>query len=303
MPFHQRKILKNHFVIGFVPFGATFSEFIRPFLKDVKKLEAGTTMKINGIDYLVTGGLGIVTADLPQGNDLCGVKRHGAQRGCRNCFVSQEQLSDKEHDHLADGRYLNQIKSLRERYKSLKSSSEKSDFLKRYGLSKEPSPLSSLQWNPYVQTPQDSYHAISGKISRLLESTLETLSADGKRNLNKYWKSFEFPANWSRMQNPVTHFRSFYMSEYQRLVMIFPFILQRFLTPGYIKNEALDKIKETTGLDSSRATKKIIECWVRVAASTKLVFSPYLQDDDYRKLNILLYEECECLLKVSITFI
>jgi hypothetical protein len=56
----------------------TFSEFIRPFLKDVKKLEAGTTMKINGIDYLVTGGLGIVTADLPQGNDLCGVKRYGA---------------------------------------------------------------------------------------------------------------------------------------------------------------------------------------------------------------------------------
>src|SRR5690349_21430010 len=110
MPFYQRKLLKNHFVIGFVPFGATFREFIRSFLRDVKKLEKGIEMKIDGEEYLITGGLGVVTADLPQGNDLCGIKRHGANHGCRNCFAPREKLSDKNYDHLQNARYFNQLK-------------------------------------------------------------------------------------------------------------------------------------------------------------------------------------------------
>ncbi|RHZ52782.1 hypothetical protein Glove_457g100 [Diversispora epigaea] len=112
MPFHQRKLLKNHFIIGFVPFGATFSEFIQPFLRDIKKLEKGILMKINSEEYLITSGLGVITADLPQGNDLCGVKRHGANHECRNYFVPRESLSDNNYDHLQNTRYLQQIKNL-----------------------------------------------------------------------------------------------------------------------------------------------------------------------------------------------
>src|SRR5690242_11389015 len=209
MPFYQRKLLKNHFVIGFVPFGATFREFIRPFLRDVKKLEKGIEMKIDGEEYLITGGLGVVTADLPQGNDLCGIKRHGANHGCRNCFAPREKLSDKNYDHLQNARYFNQLKKLRLKYNLLKNNQEKQDFVTKFGLSIEPSPLSSLQWNPLIQMPQDPYHAISGKISRLLDSTLEMLSQNGKKNLTEFWKCFEFPSNWSRMQNPISHSKSF----------------------------------------------------------------------------------------------
>ena len=105
MPFDLRKLLKNHFIIGFVPFGASFNEFIKPFIRDIQKLEKGIEMEINGEKCLVAGGLGVVTADLPQENDLCGVKRHGANHGCRNCFVPREQLSDKNYDHFQNARY------------------------------------------------------------------------------------------------------------------------------------------------------------------------------------------------------
>ncbi|RHZ81644.1 hypothetical protein Glove_117g403 [Diversispora epigaea] len=275
----QEKLLKNHFIIGFVPFGATFSEFIQPFLRDVKKLEKGILMKINGEEYLITGGLGVVTADLPQGNDLCGVKRHGANHGCRNCFVPRESLSDNNYDHLQNTRYLQQIKNLRQKYNLLKNMQEKKEFATKYGL------------NPY--------HAISGKIARLLDSTLEILSQNGKKNLNKFWKYFEFPSHWSRMQNPISHSKSFYMSDCQRLAMIFPFILQRFLTPEYIKKEVFEKMKTATSLNSNNLIKKIIECWIRIANCTKLVFSSYFRNkDDYNNLDIMLREESECLIKV-----
>ncbi|RHZ84174.1 hypothetical protein Glove_85g24 [Diversispora epigaea] len=116
-------------------------------------------MKINNIEYLIIGGLGVVTADLPQGNDLCGIKRHNANHGCRNCF----------------------IKKLRQQYNLLKSIQEKKDFATKYGISIQPSPFSYLKFNPFQQIPQDAYHAISGKIARLMEITMDLLSESGKK--------------------------------------------------------------------------------------------------------------------------
>src|SRR6185436_17038575 len=127
MPFHQRKLLKNHFIIGFVPFGATFSEFIQPFLRDIEKLEKSSLMKINGEEYLITGGLGVVTADLPQGNDLCGVKRHGANYGCKNCFLFQKNLSNKKNKNLKNTHYIKKKKKLKKNYNLLKNMQKKKD--------------------------------------------------------------------------------------------------------------------------------------------------------------------------------
>jgi hypothetical protein len=80
MPFNIRKQLRNHFVLGFVPFGGDFNEFIYPFISNMKQLEKGIVMNVQGKDCWVVASLGCITADLPQGNDLAGVKRHGAIR-------------------------------------------------------------------------------------------------------------------------------------------------------------------------------------------------------------------------------
>src|SRR5436305_7230236 len=65
MPFNIRKQLQNHFVLGFVPFGGSFNEFIYPFILDMKQLEQGKVMNIQGEDCWVIASLGCVTADLP----------------------------------------------------------------------------------------------------------------------------------------------------------------------------------------------------------------------------------------------
>jgi hypothetical protein len=295
MPFDLRKLLKNHFIIGFVPFGASFNEFIKPFIRDIQKLEKGIEMEINGEKYLIAGGLGVVTADLPQGNDLCGVKRHGANHGCHNCFVPREQLSDKNYDHFQNARYNHQIKKLRRQYNSIKSNREKKEFATSWGLSIQPSPFTYLNLNPFQQVPQDPYHAVSGKIARLMEITMDLLSESGKKLFIKNWKYFEFPSTWSKMPSPTSHSRSHFMSDYQRFTMIVPFILNRFLSPEHIKKESMEKIKFSLNSHSSAVPKKIIEVWSKMAICTKSIFSPF---NNYKELETLLQEERSLLIKV-----
>src|SRR2546429_1176421 len=111
LPFEQRKKLKNHFVIGFVPFGGSFSEFITPFINEMKHLEKGKIMDIQGKKCLIFASLGDVTADLPQGNDLVGVKRHGATRGCRTCNTAKNSWTSDNIDLTVRSRYHHITKS------------------------------------------------------------------------------------------------------------------------------------------------------------------------------------------------
>ena len=94
MPAHMRKQLKNHFVIGFVPFGGNFNEFIQPFVNELREVEKGKIMNIQGQDVWVIAGLGVIMADLPQGNDLVGVLRHGATKGCHTCNIEKNSYTD-----------------------------------------------------------------------------------------------------------------------------------------------------------------------------------------------------------------
>ncbi|GET56987.1 hypothetical protein GLOIN_2v1790940 [Rhizophagus irregularis DAOM 181602=DAOM 197198] len=105
MPAHQRKLIKNHFVIGFIPFGGKFDEFMIPFISEMKELEKGKVMTVQGQDAWIIAGLGVVTADLPQGNDMTGVLRHNANKGCRTCKTTKESLSAHNQDIVTTLRY------------------------------------------------------------------------------------------------------------------------------------------------------------------------------------------------------
>ncbi|CAG8803962.1 9290_t:CDS:1, partial [Gigaspora rosea] len=52
-------------------------------------------------------------------------------------------------------------------------------------------PLDSILHNRHQHTPQDAYHAVAGKIARLLDCTCLILTDQGENNIIKYWKEFE----------------------------------------------------------------------------------------------------------------
>jgi hypothetical protein len=299
MPIFMRKLLKNHFLLGFVPFGGNFDEFIQPIIMEMKALERGQIMNVQGRDCWITAGLGVVTADLPQGNDLAGIKRHGANKGCRTCQVSKEQ-STNDNLNIIELRRYQHITNEQFREISLTiTSQERKQLMTKYGLRNKVSALNQLMWNQHLQTPHDIYHATTGKIMRLLKLTVNLFSLEGQRVFTKTWKKFEHPTQWSRLPNPISHHESFMMSDYLRLSMVMPFILNRFLKAPHLKDNELAKIQRRIYADRiNLVPKSLIKCWVLVSKSMKLVFKNEYSEKDYEDLQRSLEMERQILNQV-----
>ncbi|KAF0490307.1 hypothetical protein F8M41_021952 [Gigaspora margarita] len=65
----------------------------------------GTLMNIAGQDIWIIAALGVITADLPQGNDLVDTKHHSGNQGYRSCLVPKEQLSNLAFDTKLNAKY------------------------------------------------------------------------------------------------------------------------------------------------------------------------------------------------------
>ncbi|GBC36031.2 hypothetical protein GLOIN_2v1790940 [Rhizophagus irregularis DAOM 181602=DAOM 197198] len=304
MPAHQRKLIKNHFVIGFILFGGKFDEFMIPFISEMKELEKGKVMTVQGQDAWIIAGLGIVTADLPQGNDMTGVLRHNANKGCRTCKTTKESLSAHNQDIVITLRYhhITDEEILKISYETIMS--RRDQLCTEYGLRSLPSILDKLKRERHLQTPQDVYHATAGKIGRLLKLTCELFSREGEDNFIEIWKNFEIPKRWSRLPNPITHYNSFMMSDLLRLAMIMPFLLNQFLKESSIKrNETAIIQQRIDAFRVSSVPKIIISCWIHVAKTMKAVFNKKFTSDSYEELQQCLEEEFSILPKVFVNFV
>ncbi|CAG8853352.1 36922_t:CDS:2, partial [Gigaspora margarita] len=226
LPFDKRRQLRNHFVLEFVLFGGKFDEFIEPFVAEMKQLEKGKIMDVEGSECLVIASLGDVTADLPQGNDLAGVKRHGLQEAVPTITRSKEIAAE-------------------------------------YGLCIKLPILDELKRERHLQSQHDIYHVTAGKVLRFLKITFDALSSERKSAFIMYWKSFNYPKDWQKLPNPISHIDSFMMSDCLRLAMIVPFIFNRFLKPQHFKKTELTLFQQRIGLSrNDLAVKHWLKCWI-----------------------------------------
>ena len=145
MPLSERIHLKNHFVLGFVPFGGSFDEFIKPFVIEMKNLEKGKVMSIQGNECIVIASLGDITTDLPQGNDLVGMKRHGANKGCRTCNVTKDSLTSNSLDLQLISHYHHQSDKQFKEISEALTITESKAIAAKYGLKLHPSILDQLK--------------------------------------------------------------------------------------------------------------------------------------------------------------
>ncbi|CAG8790575.1 36871_t:CDS:2, partial [Racocetra persica] len=70
MPLDLRKLLKNHFLLGFVLFGVSFIDFIKPILDNIHQLQSRKIINTLEGEIWLIGRLGCITANLSQGNNL-----------------------------------------------------------------------------------------------------------------------------------------------------------------------------------------------------------------------------------------
>jgi len=81
-------------IIELVRFGGKFDDVMHPLLHELRDLEKGIVMTIGEENVWVVAGIGLVTADLPQGNSLADIKQQGACHGCRMCMAPRNRLTD-----------------------------------------------------------------------------------------------------------------------------------------------------------------------------------------------------------------
>ncbi|EXX55739.1 hypothetical protein RirG_222700 [Rhizophagus irregularis DAOM 197198w] len=160
---------------------------------EICQLEKGKVFEINGVRCLIIASLGQVTADLPQGNDLAYIKRHGAIKGCRSCQATKEKLTSADLNIPLIARYHHITDELYNRMETIITATDQRKFATEYGLRNKKSILDLLKREKHLQTPQDVYHLTAGKIQRLLHITVNLLSNDGKKAFVTAWKSFEYP--------------------------------------------------------------------------------------------------------------
>ncbi|PKB95143.1 hypothetical protein RhiirA5_437293 [Rhizophagus irregularis] len=256
MPLQLRRQLRNHFIVSFVPFGGDFNDVMKPIINEIKSLKKGVLMTINQQNIWVIAALGVITADLPQGNDLADTKRHGGNLGCRSCLVSKDQLTDFTFDVILKARYHHltdeKVDKLNKLIRQNASQKTINEYCTEHGLRKKPSILNQLTWNRHLQTPQDAYHSIAGKIQRLMECTFSMLKPSGEAAFLNYWKNLETPT-----------------------AMVMPFLLRRSLAISHIKDFELNLLKERL-ISSTKSCPRpaqiiniIISSWVAVAKELK----------------------------------
>src|SRR5438552_2329969 len=116
-------------------------------------------MTINNNQIWVLGGLGLTTADLPQGNDLAGTLRHKATRN---------NLTNLSFDVAKHGRYHHLTDIEFENLQNTPIISQKNILASSLGLGLIPNPLDQLIRDCHTSTPQDIFHCFAGKANRLL---------------------------------------------------------------------------------------------------------------------------------------
>ncbi|UZO14541.1 uncharacterized protein OCT59_005997 [Rhizophagus irregularis] len=261
----------------------------------MKVLEKGKIMNIQGKECLVIASLGDITSDLVQGNDLAGVKRHGANRGCRTCNATKDSLTS-DVDLPLISRYHQQSDKQFEEICAASTLSECKNLATEYGLHLQPPILSQLQWERHLQSPQDAYHATAGKVLRFLKITIDALLPEGKSKFIITWKNFEYPRTWHKLPNPISHIDSFMMSDCLRLAMVIPFILNRFLKPQHFKQSEIEKFQMRMDVSRSNLAIKLwVKCWILVSKTMAMVFKSSFTEEDYAELRKCLDNERKLL--------
>jgi hypothetical protein len=280
-----RKKLKNHFLIGFIPFTATNEEVLQPLINDIQELERGYELEIDNQHIWVTGGLGVITSDLPEGNEQAGIKNHNAHHGCRNCMIHHNNLHDITFDIAKYGRYHHKTTLQFATISNAQTQAERDHLTTEYGIREKPSIFDKIIRDRHLQCPHDAFHCIGGLAKEMLQATFEILTATGEEEFLKTWRNFEFPSTWSRQQNPVTHLGSYFFSDYLRLSMIMPFIINRAITNITMLNKAfVEYLIKACVTTKNHTVDQLLNLWVSFSKMVFLIFRKEFSEIGYNNL-------------------
>ncbi|PKC53644.1 hypothetical protein RhiirA1_478874 [Rhizophagus irregularis] len=293
-----RQKLKNHFLLGFIPFGANCNDVLKPIIEDIKELENGFEMDLDNKRIWITGGLGNITSDLPEGNEQARIKNHNANHGCRICIIHHDELNNMSFD-LAMGRRYHHKTSLQfVELDNAQTHGEREFLSQQYGIRNKPSIFDNVTCDRHLQCPHDVFHCMGGLASNILQETFSILTTKGEELFLTIWKCFEFPSTWSRQQSPITHLNSYFFSDYLHLTMIMPFLINRAINVNLLKDNFVNHISISYNLRRNQMVDKLCYLWILFAKLIALVFKKTYSEAEIKNLNDLIIQWADLILKI-----
>ncbi len=279
----MRQKLKNHFLLGFIPFEANCEDVLNPLIEDIKELEKGFSIDVNNKRIWVTGGLGDITSDLPEGNEQAGIKNHNANYGCRMCTINHDELNDMSFDIIAEARYHHKTSLQFAELSNAQTRNERELLSQQYGIRDKPSIFDNVIRDRHLQCPHDAFHCMGGLANQMLQATFAILMTKEEESFLTNWRCFEFPSTWSQQQNPITHFGSYFFSDYLRLTMIMPFLIDRAININLLKETFINHSLISCNLfRKKQVVDRLCYLWVLFAKLIALIFKKTYSELEFK---------------------
>ncbi|UZO06434.1 uncharacterized protein OCT59_026756 [Rhizophagus irregularis] len=139
---------------------------------------------------------------------------------------------------------------------------------------------------------------MGGLASNMLQETFSILTTKGEELFLTIWKCFEFPSTWSRQQSPITHLNSYFFSDYLRLTMIMPFLINRAINVNLLKDNFVNYISISYNLRRNQVVDKLCYLWILFAKLVALVFKKTYSEAEIKNLNDLIIQWADLILKI-----
>ena len=82
-------------------------------MRQFKHLDKGIVVEINGVPTMMCVFTLCYLGDMPQQQGNSGMKTQRAKRGCRFCYVVEDERADLQFDTNTHGRYHHQVLNMR----------------------------------------------------------------------------------------------------------------------------------------------------------------------------------------------
>ena len=145
---------------------------------------------------------------------------------------------------------------------------------------------------------------MGGLANQMLQATFSILTSKGEESFLTIWKCFEFPNIWSRQQNPITHLGSYYFSDYFRLTMIMPFLLNRAINVLLLKDTFIHNVIMTCNFTQKiQVFDELQNLWIIFAKLVSLIFKKEFNDINYNELRDYISQWADLVAKVSFIYL
>lgn len=176
-------------------------------------------MEINGRQIFVCSFIGAILGDMPSQQLLSGCLGPRANRSCRYCLTTKDELSNLGYHIVEFGRYSEQLRRDFNRVRAIPSKVARQKALKDLGLHNkwDLKVLDSLFpcLDPRQSRPVDAAHSEYQSIAKTLYALIfdepGIFTQTALEDFSKVFNTFPFPPGWKQLQSPTRHLLSWRM--------------------------------------------------------------------------------------------